>query len=63
MTKEQEIKFLTKVALKLGEASYFGPWLGQHMDDIIWAIKNDMPISTALHYNEEGCCGGWHIHP
>ena len=44
MTKQDELKLLRKMAEKLGEASYFGPWLKEHLPEIEARILDDFPI-------------------
>ena len=51
MTKDQEIDLLEKITIKLGPASYMGPWLFENLPKIKWAIRNDLEIDIALNFN------------
>lgn len=48
MTKEAELKLLSEMIARFGAASYIGPWLLGHEEQIRWAIKNDILIDVAL---------------
>ena len=48
MTKEQEIILLDKAIKAFGEWSYMGPFLRKHREELVWAIRNDLPIETGL---------------
>lgn len=49
-TKSEEIAFLDKIVVQLGERSYLGPWLKENRNQIAADISNDVVIELETPY-------------